>query len=85
MKVTTSGFVAFVVLLQEARTELASQTETMYFCNANLINLCTSFLSAQIGRLPQLLPKKLITQCIQEVHLDKYSAFQTEESSKKAV
>lgn len=46
MKVTTSGFVAFVVLLQEARTELASQTETMYFCNANLINLCTSFLSA---------------------------------------
>lgn len=45
MKVTTSGFVVFVVLLQEARTEVAGQTETMYFCNANLINLCTSFLS----------------------------------------
>jgi len=31
MKVTTSVFVASVVLLQDARKEVAGQTETMYF------------------------------------------------------
>lgn len=30
MKVTTSGFVAFAVLLEEAWREVGGQTETMY-------------------------------------------------------
>lgn len=51
MKVTTSGFVASVVLSQKDKSSWSNRNYV--FCNANVINLCTSLLSTKTGRLPK--------------------------------